>query len=257
LTTWNALALGGTLMAALLTASPAAMAVTAQSSLLVTEPGVKLEGTEIYGVLNGSAYSVGAPASLSTDASINYSLFDGLGVVQSNAQGSATTTSATSGTVDFKTSFQIAVLRPEVLPYLPVGYTFNSFWEYQFTPTTNAELTVDYDVDAGVLFGPDFGGWNIALRKGTSLGAPSFVNGSGSFGADLIAGQAYTLEFFSPGFTTFDQAILAAGLETADFKWNIAEAVTSPAPEPATWVLTAAGLLAFRARRRRSVTAGV
>jgi PEP-CTERM motif-containing protein len=253
-TTWTSLAFGGALTAALLTAAPAATAVTAQSSYLVTEPGVKIEGAEIFGVQNGSDFSVGAPASLATDASISESLFDGLGVVQSNAQGSATTTSAASGTVDFRTSFQIAVLRPEVQAYLPVGYSFNSFWQYRFTPTTNAGLTVDYDVDAGVLVGPSFGGWNIRLNRGTSIGTPSFVNGIGSFTADLIAGQAYTLEFFSPGFTTFDQAVLAAGEETADFRWNIAEAVTSPAPEPATWMLTAAGLLAFASRRRRSAT---
>jgi hypothetical protein len=138
-----------------------------------------------------------------------------------------------------------------------VGYSFNSFWNYDFTPTTNARLTVDYDVDAGLLLGPDFGGWNIALIRGTSIATPSFVNGSGTFAADLIAGQAYTLELFSPGFTTFDQAVLAAGTETADFHWSIAEAVTSPAPEPATWMLTAVGLLAFRSRKKRSVTAGV
>lgn len=243
---------GGALIAALFTATSPAMAVTAQSSYLVTEPGVQIEGAEIYGTLNGSAYSTGAPASLSTNGMISESLFDGLGVVQSNAQGSATTTSAADGTVDFRTSFQIAVLRPEVQPYLPVGYSFNSFWQYQFTPATNARLTIDYDVDAGVLVGPAFGGWNIALRT-ASIGAPSFVNGLGSFTADLMAGRAYTLEFFSPGFTTFDQAVLAAGTETADFHWNIAEAVASPAPEPATWLLTAVGLLAFRSRTRRSV----
>jgi hypothetical protein len=255
-TTSTSLALGGALTAALLTAAPAATAVTAQSSHLLTEPGVQIEGAEIFGIQNPSAFSVGAPASLSTNASISESLFDGLGVVESKAQGSATTTSAASGTVDFRASFQIAVLRPEVQAYLPVGYSFNSLWEYQFMPTTNAALTVDYDVDAGVLVGPDFGGWNILLRKGTSIGASSFVNGLGSFTADLIAGQAYTLEFFSPGFTTFDQAVLAAGEETANFGWNIAEAVTSPAPEPATWMLTAAGLLAFASRKRRSVASG-
>jgi hypothetical protein len=257
LTTSTSYALGGMLITALLTAAPAAMALTAQSSYLVTEPGVQLEGTDIYGVLNGSAYSVGAPASLSTDASVTESLFSGLGVVQSDAQGSATTTSAADGMVDFRTSFQISVLRPEVQAYLPVGYSFNSFWQYQFTPTTNARLTVDYDVDAGVLLGPDFGGWNIALMTGTSVGTPSFVNGPGSFAADLIAGQAYTLEFFSPGFTTFDQAVLAAGTETADFHWNIAEAVTSPAPEPATWMLTAVGLLAFGSRKKRPASSSV
>ena len=53
--------LSPTLMAALFTAAPAAMAVTAQSSYLVTEPGVELEGADIYGIQNGSAYSVGAP----------------------------------------------------------------------------------------------------------------------------------------------------------------------------------------------------
>ena len=253
MTTPNSRALGGTLMAALCTAAPAGMAVTAQSSWLVTEPGVKLEGTEIFGVQNGSDFSVGAPAFLSTNASISYRLFHGLGVVQSNAQGYAATASATSGTVAFKTSFQIAVLRSEVQAYLPVGYGFNSLWEYQFTPTVDAQLTVDYDIDAGVLFGPNFGGWNVAVRRGTSIGAPSFVNGSGSFEADLTAGQAYTLEFFSPAFTTFDQAVLAAGTETANFKWNIAEAVTSSVPEPAAWMLTAGGLLAFRPRRRQSL----
>jgi hypothetical protein len=251
LTTWTSPALGGTLMAALLTTAPAAMAATAQSSLLVTEPGVKIEGSEIFGTQNATAFSMGAPASLSTDASISYDLFNGLGLVQSKARGSATTTSPDSGTVDFRASFQIALLRPEVQSYLPVGYNFNSFWEYQFTPTTNARVTVDYDVDAGVLFGPDFGGWNIALRNGYSISTSSFVDGLGSFVADLMAGQAYTLEFFSPGFTTFDQAVLAAGAETANFKWNIAETVTSPAPEPATWMLTAAGLLASGLRRRQ------
>jgi MYXO-CTERM domain-containing protein len=248
--------LSRTLMAALFTAAPAAMAVTAQSSYLVTEPGVELEGADIYGIQNGSAYSVGAPLTLSTDASVSESLFGGLGVVQSNAQGSATTTSAASGSVGFRTSFQIAVLRPEVQSYLPVGYSFNSSWQYQFTPTTDARVTVDYDVDAGVLLGPAFGGWNIALMTGSSIGAPSVVNGSGSFATDLIAGQVYTLEFFSPDFTTFDQAVLAAGTETADFRWNIAEAVTSPAPEPTTWMLTAVGLLALLSRRRRSETTG-
>jgi hypothetical protein len=53
-----------------------------------------------------------------------------------------------------------------VQAYLRVGYGFNSFWQYQFSPATNARLTVDYDVDAGVLLGPDFGGWNIALIRG-------------------------------------------------------------------------------------------
>jgi hypothetical protein len=70
------------------------MAVTPQSSYLVTEPGVQLEGVAIYGVQNPSAYSVGAPTSLDTDASISEGLFNGLGVLQSNAQGAATTTSA-------------------------------------------------------------------------------------------------------------------------------------------------------------------
>lgn len=252
LTTSTSRALGGTLMAALLTTAPAAMAVTPQSSYLLTEPAVQLEGVAMYGGQNVSAYSVGAPSSLSTDGSVSESLFNGLGVVQSNAQGSATTTSAADGMVDFRTSFQIAVLRPEVQAYLPVGYSFNSFWQYRFTPETNARLTVDYDVDAGVLLGPGFGGWDILLIRGTSIGTPSFVNGAGSFAADLIAGQAYTLEFFSPGFTTFDQAVLAAGTETSDFHWNIAEAVASPAPEPATWMLTAVGLLAFRSRKKRS-----
>jgi hypothetical protein len=257
LTTWTSRALAVAATSTFGAAIPAAYAVTAQSSLLVTEPGVKIEGSEIYGIApNPTAYSLGAPASLGTNASIDVSLFDGVGVVRSDAQGTATTTSAASGAVDFKASYQISVLRPEVQPYLPVGYAFNSFWEYDFTPETDAQLTIDYDVDAGVLVGPSFGGWNILLRNGFSTVKTSFVDGVGSFAADLVAGSACMLTLYSPDFTTFDSAVLAAGVETADFRWNIAEAVTAPVPEPATWWLTSAGLLAFAARRRRSAASG-
>ncbi len=249
MTTWTSRALA----VALLTLGTAAHAVTAQDSFLLAEPEVLLSTLEIFGIApNPGQYSLGAPASLAANADIAYSLDNGLGTLQSHSEATATTTSAASGTVDFRGNYQIALLRPEVQHFLPVGYSFNTGWVYQFTPSTNARLTIDYDVDAGVLFGPSFGGWNIRLDQGGLIGAVSFVDGVGSYWADLVAGAAYKLSLFSPGLTTFDTAVLAAGAETANFTWNIAEQVITPVPEPSTWVLTVAGLVAFVARRKRA-----
>ena len=254
LTTWTSRALAVAALSLGAAAAPAAHAVTALNSWLVTEPEVELEGMEIFGISpHPTEYSLGAPASLATTATLAYSLIGGLGTLQTHAEGTATTTSAASGTVDFRGNYQIALLNPALQIYLPVGYSLNSGWQYQFTPTTNARLTIDYDVDAGVLFGPSFGGWNIRLDQDAGIGATSFVNGVGSYTADLVAGAFYQLTLFSPGLTTFDTAVLAAGAETANFTWNIAEQVITPVPEPSTWMLTAAGLVAFVARRRRAV----
>ena len=84
------------------------------------------------------------------------------------SEGTATTTSAASGEVDFRDNYQLVLLKPSLANFLPVGYGFNSSWAYQFIPTTNARLTIDYDVDAGVLFGPSSAAGTSASTRGST-----------------------------------------------------------------------------------------
>ena len=138
---------------------------------------------------------------MATTTTVTLSVFSvtagDMGSLQTHSEATATTTSAASGAVDFRANYRLALLQPSWARFLPVGYGFNSGWQYTFTPTTNAQLTVDYDVDAGVLFGPSFGGWNIRLDQGLNIGSTSFVNGTGSSTADLVAGASYKLVLFS------------------------------------------------------------
>jgi hypothetical protein len=144
-----------------------------------------------------------------------------------------------------------------------VGYDFNSGWMYSFTPATDATFTVNYDVDAGGLgVGDDFGGLFIQTSLGPlfdsfPIGSTFLANGSGVFSEDLVAGQTYTMSLFTPPLVSFDNPVVAAGDETAQFDWSIVESSAggSAVPEPSTWAMlligfAGLGLAGLRGRRR-------
>ena len=108
------------------------------------------------------------------------------GLAKVDATGSATWASAASGSVGFNNDFALSVVQPSILFFLPVGYDFNSFWQYSFTPATDATFTMSYDVSAGGLVSADFGGWFLRClmahsstrsRRGllSSRTAPEFI----------------------------------------------------------------------------------
>ena len=171
------------LTAASFDAAPA-VAVTPVGAELVTAPTLEVEG------IVGSAIGpniihtwTGTPAPLDTQGSAEGDFHAPTpgnpiaGFEEVGATGSATWDSAASGSVSFDTSFQIVLVQQSIQFFLPVGYGFNSGWNYSFTPATDATFTVNYDVDAGGIgVGDDFGGWFIQTSIGPLF--DSFPTGS-------------------------------------------------------------------------------
>jgi hypothetical protein len=244
-----------------------AMAVAPGESWLVTQPGVEIEGNLGYAIGDTIDTWTGTPAPLSTNVSLEEDLYAPTagnplaGLAKVDATGSATWASAASGSVGFNNDFALSVVQPSILFFLPVGYDFNSFWQYSFTPATDATFTMSYDVSAGGLVSADFGGWFIQMSYGSLFdqiptGPAFFADGSGIYSVSLLAGQTYTASVFTPGVTSYDVPVLAAGDETAQFDWNILESSVGAGavPEPSTWAMLLIGFagLGFATYCRRT-----
>lgn len=120
---------------------------------------------------------------------------------------------------------------------------------------------MSYDVSAGGLVSADFGGWFIQMSYGSLFdqiptGPAFFADGSGIYSVSLLAGQTYTASVFTPGVTSYDVPVLAAGDETAQFDWNILESSVGAGavPEPSTWAMLLIGFagLGFATYCRRT-----
>lgn len=240
-------------------ASAPAMAVTPIGGELETAPQLVVEGTPLSGAYpNGFQHWTGSPTTLDSTADYALNLFGGSLVSEIKATADASWASAASGNVSLDYTFGVAADRSGVLP---AGYVLDSYWDYTFTPATDATLTVNYDVEAAGFGVSTPLGWEIQMLAdnpfSSPIGPPVLAEGSGVYSVGLTGGQTYTLDIYSSDSQTYDSSVDIAGVEDSKFDWSIAESTSpgggpAPAPEPSTWALTISGLgLAGCALRRR------
>ena len=188
-----------------------AMAVAPGKSWLVTQPGVEIEGNLGYAIGDTIDTWTGTPAPLSTNVSLEEDLYAptagnplaGLAKVGSATKLPATWASAASGSVGFNNDFALSVVQPSILFFLPVGYDFNSFWQYSFTPATDASLHHELRCECGrCSSAPTLAAGSYRMSYGSLFdqiptGPAFFADGSGIYSVSLLAGQTYTASVFT------------------------------------------------------------
>jgi hypothetical protein len=137
-----------------------------------------------------------------------------------------------------------------------------SFWTYSFTTDDSAaDFTATWTQEVGNSLGSTFGLGNIrsldGLPRNVTPDTATPTNGSGTFKVALAPNTSYTFSLFHSA-TLFRESESATDLNARmffDMSWFIAPA---PIPEPGTWALFIAGLVAIGsvAWRRQSWHAG-
>lgn len=132
-------------------------------------------------------------------------------------------------------------------------------WTYNFTATGNGIFSGDYSSSgSGDSFGPQqlYGGLDMPFGPhGVVQSDPQTI--IGVFSVDLVAGQEYTMRFFtSTGF----EAPTGINSDNASLTYlNWAITYNDPVPEPGNWAMMIAGfglVGAVSRRQRRAGTAG-
>jgi hypothetical protein len=255
---------GGAVLAAALTASPAAATTAIDGQVFLQtiaqvnqDPSVPAFALDNWGVQTPGAFhdlgkSQSATATGGPDNKTGATV---------SGQISAHWDSADGGSVDVEHGWTVFAGQDALDQHVQVTansqFSDENDWDYHFTATRDSTIRLSGEIQGGGDNDFGLGGWRVSfhdlgettaffpLLTTVSPGSDDQV----SFEAQLLAGHSYRIGLESRESALFIGAIPHTAEERAHFTWSID---SGGVPEPSTWALSIAGCgLAGAALRRR------